>query len=343
MTELKKLPDLEDVATDQQLGGLAVYLVIDRVTASRLGIAPSTIDNTMYDAFGQRQINTMYTQVNQYHVILEAQPQFQLDPNKLNHLFIQANTSAGATGAGRNFLRGIGSASAGSNALTTSALYTPSAPSLAPPQNALTAKASTGHPTKRQTSRRHNKFDQEQRRATERLHAFRKHNGSRFRSITRASFQQSLCHSTLPQMRRSAAPSQPSIKFRRTCTCRRACRQIFRARLRRSEFAFQRAAPDSRRTRHRLHRAWRAVRKFCASHHDSIHPAVRRSGRIPGAYFVSPGSERGGHHRHRAADRHREEKRNHDGGLRAGSANASMAKARRMRSTKHACCDSVPS
>ena len=76
-------------------------LVIDRVTASRLGIAPATIDNTLYDAFGQRQINTMYTQVNQYHVVLEAQPQFQLDPEKLEHLYIQSNASSGATGTGR--------------------------------------------------------------------------------------------------------------------------------------------------------------------------------------------------------------------------------------------------
>ena len=77
VAKLKQLPQLEDVATDQQTGGLTVSLAIDRVTASRLGIAPSTIDNTLYDAFGQRQINTMYTQLNQYHVILEAQPQFQ--------------------------------------------------------------------------------------------------------------------------------------------------------------------------------------------------------------------------------------------------------------------------
>ncbi|HWF14501.1 MAG TPA: efflux RND transporter permease subunit [Candidatus Acidoferrales bacterium] len=144
VTELKKLPELEDLATDQQLGGLAVNLVIDRVTASRLGIAPATIDNTMYDAFGQRQINTMYTQVNQYHVILEAQPQFQLDPNKLNHLFIQANASSGASGTGASTsFASSGSSSAGSNALTTSALYTPSASSLTPPQNALSANAST--------------------------------------------------------------------------------------------------------------------------------------------------------------------------------------------------------
>ena len=135
---LKQLPELEDVATDQQTGGLAVSLVIDRVTASRLGIAPTTIDNTLYDAFGQRQISTMYTQVNQYHVVLESQPQFQLDPNKLNQLYIQSNASAGASGTGASSsFASSGSSSAGSNALTASALYTPSANTLAPPANAL--------------------------------------------------------------------------------------------------------------------------------------------------------------------------------------------------------------
>ena len=138
VSRLKQLPELEDVATDQQTGGLAVSLVIDRVTASRLGIATSTIDNTLYDAFGQRQINTMYTQVNQYHVVLESQPQFQLDPNKLNHLYIQSNASSGATGAGASTsFASSGASAAGSNALTSSALYTPSANTLAPPTNAL--------------------------------------------------------------------------------------------------------------------------------------------------------------------------------------------------------------
>src|SRR6202041_478589 len=141
---LKQLPELEDVATDQQTGGLAVALVIDRVTASRFGIAPTTIDNTLYDAFGQRQINTMYTQVNQYHVVLESQPQFQLDPFKLNHLYIQANASSGASGAGASSsFASSGSSSAGSNALTSSALYTPSANTLAPPANALSPSASS--------------------------------------------------------------------------------------------------------------------------------------------------------------------------------------------------------
>jgi multidrug efflux pump len=139
---LKQLPELEDVATDQQTGGLAVNLVIDRATASRLGIAPTTIDNTLYDAFGQRQINTMYTELNQYHVVLEAQPQFQLDPNKLNHLYIQSNSANGTSGAAASS-SGTGSTSAGSNALTTSALYTPSASTLAPPVNALATTTSS--------------------------------------------------------------------------------------------------------------------------------------------------------------------------------------------------------
>jgi multidrug efflux pump len=141
---LKQLPELEDVATDQQPGGLAVYLSIDRITASRLGIAPSTIDNTLYDAFGQRQINTMYTQTNQYHVVLEAQPQFQKDPNKLNELYIQANASSGASGAGAaSSFASSASPSGGSNALSSSALYTPSANTLTPPATALTPSSTT--------------------------------------------------------------------------------------------------------------------------------------------------------------------------------------------------------
>jgi len=151
VTNLKKLPELEDVATDQQPGGLAVQLVIDRPTASRLGIAPTTIDNTLYDAFGQRQINTMYTQLNQYHVILESEPQFQLDPDKLNKLYIQANAAASTTGAPASST-GNGSTSAGSNALTGTALYTPSTSVLTPPVNALSSSTSSATSSKGATS-----------------------------------------------------------------------------------------------------------------------------------------------------------------------------------------------
>jgi len=141
LDRVKQLKELEDVATDQQVGGLAVSLNIDRPTASRLGIAPTSVDNTLYDAFGQRQINTMYTQLNQYHVILEAEPQFQLDPDKLNKLYIQSGSAATTTGAPASS-SGNGSTSAGSNALTSTALYTPSANTLIPPQSTLTASAS---------------------------------------------------------------------------------------------------------------------------------------------------------------------------------------------------------
>jgi multidrug efflux pump len=138
VAKLKNLKELEDVATDQQTGGLAVSLVIDRATASRLGIAPSTIDNTLYDAFGQRQINTMYTQLNQYHVILEAEPQFQHDPKTLDHLYIQSNASSGTSGPGAtSSFSSSGSSSAGSNATTTAVPYTPSAGVFTAPTSAL--------------------------------------------------------------------------------------------------------------------------------------------------------------------------------------------------------------
>ena len=135
---LKQLPELEGVATDQQPGGLALALNIDRITASRLGIAPTTIDNTLYDAFGQRQINTMYTQTNQYHVILEVQPYFRQDPDRLNQIFITPSASNGASGVGAaTSFAASGSASAGSNALTGAAVYTAGAKTLTPPTNAV--------------------------------------------------------------------------------------------------------------------------------------------------------------------------------------------------------------
>jgi multidrug efflux pump len=140
VAKMKQLPQLADVATDQQTGGLAVSLVIDRVTASRLGVAPSTVDSTLYDAFGQRQINTMYTQLNQYHVVLESAPNFQQSPSRLQDLYIQSNTSSGGSGPGASSTyASSGSSSAGSNATTSSVAYTPSAAVLTPPTNALTS------------------------------------------------------------------------------------------------------------------------------------------------------------------------------------------------------------
>ncbi len=138
VAQLKKIDVLEDVATDQQTGGRAVSLMIDRVTASRLGIAPATIDNTLYDAYGQRLISTLYTQLNQYHIVLETAPQWAQDPANLGDLYIQGNASAGASGAGAvTSFSSAASASAGSNALTTGTKYTASSGVLASPARAI--------------------------------------------------------------------------------------------------------------------------------------------------------------------------------------------------------------
>ena len=93
VSKLQALPQLTDVASDQQNEGLQAMLVIDRDTASRLGITPQMIDNTLYDAYGQRQISTMFTQLNQYHVVLEVKPRFQRKPGDLNDIYIQSPTS----------------------------------------------------------------------------------------------------------------------------------------------------------------------------------------------------------------------------------------------------------
>jgi multidrug efflux pump len=91
LDRLKKLPELRDVASDQLNGGLLVSLTIDRDSASRLGILPADIDNTLYDAFGQRQVSTIYTQLNQYRVVLEADPQFQQSPDSLKNIYVRSS------------------------------------------------------------------------------------------------------------------------------------------------------------------------------------------------------------------------------------------------------------
>ena len=95
---LQAIPQLRDVASDLQTGAVRVKLVFDRDTSSRLGITPSMIDNTLYDAYGQRQVSTMFTQLNQYHVVLEVAPGFQQDPRDLQNLFIRS-AAPGATGS----------------------------------------------------------------------------------------------------------------------------------------------------------------------------------------------------------------------------------------------------
>ena len=88
--KLKRFPQIKDATSDQQFRGLQETVVIDRDAAARLGIQPQVVDSTLYDAFGQRQVSIIYTQQNQYHVVLEVDPQFQLDPTSLDKIYVKS-------------------------------------------------------------------------------------------------------------------------------------------------------------------------------------------------------------------------------------------------------------
>ena len=130
LASLQQLPELTDVATDQQVQGLRTRLVFDRDTAARLGITTSTIDQTLYDAYGQRQVSTMFTQLNQYHVVLEVKPAFQQNPVDLRNLYIRTGTGSAGTA--------LGVVSGGSSS-GTSARAPTSTTSTAPAASASTA------------------------------------------------------------------------------------------------------------------------------------------------------------------------------------------------------------
>jgi multidrug efflux pump len=91
VSRLQQIPELRDVATDQQTAGLEAHLILDRTTASRLGITPQMLDDALYDSFGQRQISTMFTELNQYRVVLESQPSFQRRPDDLKSVYLRSS------------------------------------------------------------------------------------------------------------------------------------------------------------------------------------------------------------------------------------------------------------
>ena len=92
LAKLREKPALTDVASDQQSGGLQVQVEVDREKASRYNILTQSIDDTLYDAFGQRQVSTIFTQLNQYRVVLEAEPQFQLTPESLDKIYVKSSS-----------------------------------------------------------------------------------------------------------------------------------------------------------------------------------------------------------------------------------------------------------
>jgi multidrug efflux pump len=136
---LKKAPELADVNSDQQQHGLEIDVKIDRATASRLGLNTSEIDNTLYDAYGQRQVSTIYNPLNQYHVVMEVAPRYWQSPETLNQLYV--STSGGA-------VSGTGSTNAIAGTFVTSGQAAPTAANVAgdSERNAqLNALAASGH------------------------------------------------------------------------------------------------------------------------------------------------------------------------------------------------------
>jgi multidrug efflux pump len=138
VARLKELPQLTDVATDQQVQGLRAGLVFDRDTASRLGITPAMIDQTLYDAYGQREVSTIFTQLNQYHVVLEVKPPFQQRPSDLSTLYIR--TGAGSTTGSTGLVAGGSTSTANAGPGNTSSAATTAANA----SNAALATSSAG-------------------------------------------------------------------------------------------------------------------------------------------------------------------------------------------------------
>jgi multidrug efflux pump len=127
LAELQKLPELSDVASDQQTQGIQAKLVFDRATASRLGITASTIDQTLYDSYGQREVSTMFTQLNQYHVILEVKPNFDQRPLNLSDLYIRSGMASATSGSVSGGSATTASLGPSSTAITASSASAPTA------------------------------------------------------------------------------------------------------------------------------------------------------------------------------------------------------------------------
>ncbi len=316
LRRLKELPELEDVATDQQVGGLAVSLAIDRVTASRLGIAPTTIDNTLYDAFGQRQINTMYTQLNQYHVILEAQPQFQLDPGQAEpHVHPGQRGGGDDGGGGVEFVGARIDVGGLECADRDDDVYAVGGDS-----GAAGAGADGGDDGVGGELCGGDQLDAEQCDSAERVLALR--DGDRA-AVDHAP-------GTVPFDYGELQPGAARIAGR----CDREDHQAAEGDEYAGQpagglsghggivpqFAVERAAADPGRAGDGVHRSGGAVRELHSPDHDPFDAVLGGGGGVSGADPVPSGPERGGDYRAGAADRDCGEERDHDGGLRAGAA-----------------------
>ncbi len=143
---VRNMPELRDVSTDQQNQGLAENLVIDRDAAARLGITATAIDNVLYDAFGQREVSTMYTALNQYFVVMEVDPRYQLSPDSLNGIYVKASNVVGATTSMPATVTAAAATTAGAPAPTAPAPPTPATPSFLSSGGNLISSSTTTTP-----------------------------------------------------------------------------------------------------------------------------------------------------------------------------------------------------
>ncbi len=145
---LQKDPNLADVNSDQQQAGLETDLFIDRATAARLNLTPATIDNTLYDAFGQRQVSTIYNPLNQYHVVMELAPRYWQSPQTLKEIWVSTSAASASGTATSGFPAGTVSSSKTSSSLSASSLALNSARNASANALAVSGKgsASAGAP-----------------------------------------------------------------------------------------------------------------------------------------------------------------------------------------------------
>ena len=262
VTELQKLPQLADVASDQQNSGLRANLTLDRDTASRLGLTTSSIDNTLYDAFGQRQVSIMFTQLNQYHVILEVDPAYQKNPSDLDHVYITPSASTGAAATTKSSSGGpafVAGATAATTTTTTPSSTTPTAvPAAAPVPAPLSAFARWQTESGPLTVNHQGQFP-----------------------VTTVSFNLGSGYS-LSDAVTAIDKTKKELGMPRGISGRVPGRDAGLP-----KFAHQRAAAHSRRTRHRLHHPRRALRELHPSDHHSLHAALGRTRRAAGAYALS--------------------------------------------------------
>ena len=269
VAKVQTLPELVDVTTDREQNGLQANVVIDRQAASRYGVRIQDIDNALNNAFAQRQISTIYSERNQYRVILEVDPLFQRDPSDLTRLYV-----AGAgRHAGAAVERGADRARAGAAGDQPPGLVPRPSPS----------------PT---TSRRTSRWTQAQ-----------------------AAIDQAVAELHLPESIRA----EPAGDARLARLSRRRA-----------------AAGDPGGAARGLHHPRRAVREPGAPADHHLDAAVGRARRAAGAAAVQRRADRDRLHRHHPADRHREEERHHDGGLRARTPSASAGCRRIRRSARPA-------